>query len=63
MLVASIFKYDVSQDYTDKHFPSDKYVGYSNNDFTDMDVELDNKISKPITSGKTWFSYDKSENE
>lgn len=47
----------------DKHFPSDKYVGYSNNDFTDMDVELDNKISKPITSGKTWVSYDKSENE
>lgn len=61
--IASIFKYDLSQDYMDRHFPSDKYIGYSNNDYTDMDVKLDDNISNPHTSGKTWVSYDKSENE
>lgn len=61
--VASIYKYDVSQDYMDKHFPSDKYIGYSNNDLYDMDVDLDKNIAKPNTSGKTWVSYDKSEEE
>lgn len=61
--IASIFKYDLSQDYMDKHFPSDKYIGYSINDYADMDVKLDDNISKLHTSGKTWVSYDKSEDE
>lgn len=61
--IASISKYDVSQDYIDKHFPYDKYIGYSNNDLSNMDVGLDDNISKPHTNGKTWVSYDKSEDE
>lgn len=62
--IASIFKYGVSQEYMDKHFPSDNYVGYSNNDFDDMDIDLDDHISKPKTiSSNTFVSYDTSENE
>lgn len=61
--IASIYKYDVTQEYMDKHFPSDSYVGYSNDDIFDMDVDLDNHISKTSTSGKTWVSYDNSEDE
>ena len=61
--IASISKYDVSEEYMDKHFPSDEYVGYSNNDIYDMNTSLDKNVSKPNTSGKTWVSYDKSEEE
>lgn len=61
--IASIFKYGVSQEYMDKHFPSDNYIGYSNNDLSDMDVQLDDHISRPNTNGKTMVSYDKSEDE
>lgn len=39
------------------------WYAISNNDYADMDVKLDDNISKPHTSGKTWVSYDKSENE
>lgn len=60
--VAGIFKDEVSEDYIDKHFPADKYVGYSNDDLEDMDVKLDSHIHAS-DHGKTMVFYDNSRNE
>lgn len=66
--IASISKYDVSESYVDKYFPSEKYVGYSIDDLEDMDVKLDKHIhSGHVHSGhgndKILVFYDESENE
>lgn len=61
--IASIFKPDVSESYVDKHFPSEKYVGYSIDDFEDMDVKLDKHIHPGPDNNKISVFYDKSENE
>ncbi|MEE6634848.1 hypothetical protein [Limosilactobacillus pontis] len=62
--IAAILKQEVSQEYMDKHFPSDSYTGYSNNDFTNMGVDLDKHISDGTEHGSnTWISYDNSEDE
>lgn len=58
--IAGIFKEEVDQDYVDKHFPAEKYVGYSNDDFEDMDVELDSHI-RESDHGHTIVFYDTSE--
>lgn len=61
--IAAIHKTDVSENYVDKYFPSEKYVGYSNNDLEDMDVKLDKHIHNGPSNDKTLVWYDKSENE
>lgn len=61
--IASISKYDVSESYVDKYFPSEKYVGYSIDDLEDMDVKLDKHIHKGPGNDKTLVFYDESENE
>lgn len=60
--IAGIFKDEVSQDYIDKHFPAEKYVGYSNDDLEDMGVDLDSHIHTS-DHGKTEVYYDSSRNE
>lgn len=60
--IAGIFKERVDQDYVDKHFPADEYIGYSNDDLEDMDVKLDDNIYES-DHGNTIVYYDKSEEE